>query len=372
MNEKKPYQICLRCVMDTSDPDIIFDENGFCNHCSTAIARLDSVYFIDPIEKKEKLDSLVVKIKKSGKGKKYDCVIGLSGGVDSSYLALVAVRDLGLRPLAVHLDNGWNSELAIQNVDNIVNKLGIDLITYVLNWEEFRQIQLAFFRSSVVDLELTSDYAIFVTVNSVAKKYGINYFLIGSNITSESIMPRSWFYSEKLDFLNIKDIVSKFSDVRFKTFPKINFLRFLLMGKSTIKNIALLNYIPFERQAAIEKISELLEWKDYGGKHHESKITEFYQKYILPRKYNIDKRRAHLSSLICSKQISRDKAILELNSPTFRNSSINEDITYFCKKIGISIEEFEQIMNKTISYHYDFRSYSKYKKLVLKIMRRKL
>ncbi|MBX3008354.1 MAG: N-acetyl sugar amidotransferase [Melioribacteraceae bacterium] len=362
---QREYQICKRCVMDTTDPDIVFDENGFCNHCTNTIKRLNEIYFIDPEIKERKLDEIINKIKLDGKNKDYDCIIGLSGGVDSSYLSYLVVKKIGLRPLAVHLDNGWNSELAIMNIDNIVNKLGIDLITVVLDWEEFREIQLAFFKSSVVDLELTSDFAIFASVNQVARDKGIKYFLIGSNYSSESIMPQSWYYGSKLDYLNIKDIVKNNSMVKLKSFPKLSFLQYLFFSKKGPKNISILDLIDYNKENAKKIIIDELNWRDYGGKHCESKITEFYQKYILPNKFNIDKRKAHLSSLICSGQIQREKALLELKKTTYDKDNINEDIIYFCKKIGINEKKFHEIMKQPIQSHYYFKSYQKMKKQLI-------
>jgi N-acetyl sugar amidotransferase len=348
--------------MDTTDPDITFDVDGYCNHCTDAIERLNEIYFIDEEFRKSRLETIVDKIKKDGKGKKYDCIIGLSGGVDSSYLAYVAVKELKLRPLAVHVDNGWNSELAVNNIDNIVNMLGIDLITVVLDWAEFREIQLAFFRSSVIDLELTSDYAIYASIQKVAHKNRIKYFLIGSNIATESIMPKKWFYSSKLDFLNIKNIVSKNSKLKITTFPSISLIDFLIYNKFGVKNMPILNFINYDKDKAKSTIMTEVNWKDYGGKHQESRITAFYQKYILPEKFNVDKRKAHLSSLICSNQISREKALEYLTKEVYNSDNLlEEDIEYFCKKIRISRSYFERIMKEERVEHSKYKSYQELK-----------
>lgn len=358
---KREYKICNRCVMDTTDPDIVFDENGFCNHCTNAIKKLNEIYFIDPSVKKKRLDEIVNKIKSEGKNKKYDCVIGLSGGVDSSYLAYIVVKELGLKPLAIHVDNGWNSELAVMNIENIVNKLGIDLYTYVINWEEFKDLQKAYLKASVIDLEVLSDNAIVVAIYRIMKKFALKYFLIGFNQAAESIMPSSWLYSPKYDSLNILSIYKRFgSGLKLKTYPIFNFLEYInyrFFNKSRTINV--LDMVHYDKNKAISILENELDWRNYGGKHHESIITRFYQSYILPRKFGIDKRRAHLSSLICSKQISREQALIELQKPICDPYIIQNDKKYFLKKLEISEEEFEFIMKQKPVPHYNYKSYNK-------------
>ena len=346
--------------MDTTDPDIFFDKNGFCNHCTTAIKKLNEVYFIDPTLKKKRLDEFVEKIKTEGKNKKYDCIIGLSGGVDSSYLAYKVV-ELGLRPLAVHLDNGWNSELAVKNIENIVKKLNIDLVTHVIDWEEFRDLQIAYLKASVIDIEVLSDNAIVISINNLAKKHGIKYFLIGFNYATESIMPASWLYSPKYDSLNIKSIYKKFgSGKKLKTYPLLSFygyLQYRFFPK--IKIYDPLNYMEYNKAEALKTLSRLFEWRDYGGKHYESFITKFYQLYILPRKFNVDKRRAHLSSLICSNQMTRQAAIDELKIELYSETNLTIDKEYLIKKIGMAQQEFDRIIkNKPLS-HFNYTSFNK-------------
>lgn len=358
---EREYQICKRCVMDTTDPDIVFDENGFCNHCTNAIKRLNEIYFIDPLEKKEKLEKIVEKIKSEGRNKKYDCVIGLSGGVDSSYLAYIVVKELGLRPLAIHVDNGWNSELAVMNIENIVNKLGLDLITYVIDWEEFKELQKAYLKSSVIDLEVLSDNAIVVAIYKIMKKYKQKYFLIGFNLAAESIMPSSWLYSPKYDSLNILSIYKKFGNgLKLKTYPLFNlweYVYYRFLDNSTSVNI--LDLVEYNKNSAVETLEKELDWRQYGAKHHESKITEFYQSYILPTKYKVDKRRAHLSSLICSNQITREDALKELKKPLYDKEKFCIDKEYFLKKLEFHEEEFNDIMNNPPVLHYNYPSWNK-------------
>ena len=347
--------------MDTSDPDISFDENGYCNHCSNALVKLEQVGYNLGDARAQELKNLVNNIKISGKGKQYDCVIGLSGGVDSSYLAYIVVKELGLRPLAIHVDNGWNSELALMNIENIVRKLDIDLITCVIDWEEFKDLQIAYLKSSVIDLEVLSDNAIVIAIDKLLRKNKINYFLIGQNINAESIMPASWFYSPKYDSLNIKSIYRRFgSGLKLKTYPFLSFwgyIRYRYFNKTVSTNI--LDLVPYIKTNAIQILKKELDWRDYGGKHFESKITQFYQAYILPEKFNVDKRRAHLSSLICSGQISREEALGELDKPLYDPKQLGHDMEYFIKKLGFAEEEFKGIMEDKPKDHFFFPSYNK-------------
>lgn len=361
MKKDRKYQMCSRCVMDTTDRDIVFDDDGVCNHCKEGEEKLDKITFESNQARDRELEKIVDKIKANGRNKKYDCIIGLSGGVDSSYLAY-KVKELGLRPLAVHLDNGWNSELAVKNIETIVTKLGIDLYTHVIDWEEFRDLQIAFIKSGVVDLEMLSDNAIVVSVYRIMKKYNIETFLIGTNMATESIMPNSWFYTPKYDSLNIKDIYKKFGSGRkLKTFPMLNAVEYVSYHYNRSHNsIALLDYMDYNKPQVLDFLQKELDYKPYPGKHYESKITRFYQAYILPVKFNIDKRKAHLSSLIVSEQTSRDKALQELQKPLFVSDLEKEnEIEFFCKKLMISRGEFDDIMRAEPTRHHDFKSYFK-------------
>lgn len=350
--------ICNTCVMDSTDPNIIFYNDGTCNHCREATKKLKELKNNDSIKKELQLKEIIKNIKYSGKNNKYDCLIGLSGGVDSSYLAWIT-KELGLRPLAIHIDNGWNTELAVKNIENIVNKLNIDLKTIVLDWEEFKSLQRAFLKASVVDLEMLSDNAIIVGIKRTIKKEKIKYFLSGTNAAAESIMPHSWYYSLKYDSLNIRSIYNKFSDGKpLKNYPLLNIFEFIAHKHfNSLLEIPLLDYVPYIKENAIKVLEKELNWVNYGGKHYESKITQFYQAYILPTKFNIDKRKAHLSSLICSGQITRDEALAILNEPLYNYESLESDKQYFCKKLGLTLEEFNNIMALPIKKHTDYKSY---------------
>ncbi|MCJ8166404.1 N-acetyl sugar amidotransferase [Pontibacter sp. E15-1] len=355
---KRAYQICIRCIMDTSDAAIQFDDEGVCNHCHEFDAMAKVLYYTDE-EKKAKLQKLVAEIKEAGKSKDYDCIIGLSGGVDSSYLAYCA-KELGLRPLGVHLDNGWNSELAVKNIENIVKKLDIDLYTYVVDWEEFKDIQLAYLKASVVDIEVVTDNAIFVILDRIAKEHKVSYFLSGTNFATENVMPQSWFYVNKIDSRNINAIYKKYGSFKklssYPMFSTFEYWRYSYFNK--VKTVPLLNYLPYNKSEAMEFLKEKLNWRDYGGKHWESKFTQFYQVYILPFKFGIDKRRAHISSLVLTNQLSREEGLMEMSKELYDQGKLNDDIEYMLKKFDISRDEFDKIMSQQPIPHSHYPSFS--------------
>ena len=355
MNHSRPYQICTKTVMDTSDPEITFDENGICNHYYIYQKRHDNIVKSGEEGQKE-LHRIADKIRTEGKNKKYDCLIGVSGGVDSTCLTYLA-KQLELRPLIIHLDNGWNSEIAVQNINNLIEKLGFDLYTHVINWEEFKDLQLSFLKASVLDLELTSDHAIVSVLYQVARKYNINYSLSGFNIVTEGILPKAWRWS-KMDWLNIKSIHKAYGTVKLKTFPHLGFFKRMYLNKvMKLEPFQPLNLIDYNKAEIKRIISEELGWKDYGGKHYESIITRFYQGYILPEKFGIDKRRAHLSTLICSGQITREEALAELEKPIYDPEQFEIDLEFVLKKFGLSESEFEEIMNLPVRAHDEFPTY---------------
>ena len=362
-------KVCNRCVMDSTIKVIDFDKKGVCNYCKTYEHRVLTELYKEP-ERTNKLNLLVEKIKKDGKNKDYDCVIGVSGGVDSSYVAHL-VKEFGLRPLAIHLDNGWNSELAVQNIQQLLNKLDIDLYTHVIDWEEFKDLQRAFIKSSVENLEIPTDHAINALLLKMADKYEIKYILNGSNLVTEGILPIQG--GRNIDYRLLKDIHNKYGTKKLKTYPSIsiwNFAYKVLIKK--IKYIPILNYIDFDKEKAIELLENKYGWRRYGGKHYESIFTRFFQGYILPNKYNYDKRKAHLSTMIMSGQISRDDALLELKSNPYPDQKLlEEDLQFFLKKFDFTKKEFEIIMKETPKDPKEFQSYEsmleKLKPLVLKI-----
>jgi len=359
------YKICSRCVMDSSDPIIKFNSNGYCNHCTDFMnTRLNYNY---KGEKRDKIVArLIKKIKEKGKGKKYDCLIGISGGIDSCYAAYI-LKNKGLRILAVHLDNGWNTETSVSNIENIVKKLEIDFESYVLDWEEFREIQLSFLKASVPEAETPTDIAILAALHKVAAKYKINYIISGGNFSSEGILPKLWHYNAK-DKKYFKYIHKTFGIGKIKTFPLFGFEKeFYYKMIKGIKIIYVLNFIPFSKNEAIKVLENVLEWKNYSGKHHESVYTKFIQSYYLYEKFGIDYRRATLSSQICSNEISREQALTILKTKPYNEETIKSDKEYISKKLNISLDELEKIINYPAKWFYDYPNENKKLNLIYNI-----
>lgn len=353
MNEEN-YKICARCIIDSSDPKIELDESGICNHCRDYEENVKKKV-LKGEEGQKKFNEIISKIKEEGKNKKYDCVIGVSGGVDSTYVMYLAKKN-GLRPLAVHLDNGWDNKIAVKNVSKSIKKLEIDLYTYVIDWEEFKDFQLAYFKASVVDIEAITDHAIKAALYKAADENKVKYILSGVNFETEGVIPRNWRHN-KNDYVNIKDIHNKFGKIAEKTFPFLtlkDWIKYRLFNG--IKYVEILNYVPYNKEKTKEILKNELGWEDYSGKHGESMFTYFYQAYILPRKFNIDKRKAHLSSLIRSGQISREEALKKMNEPLYAPADLKKDKEYVLRKLGLSEKEFEQLMNLPIKSHYDYKS----------------
>ncbi len=341
----KSYQICTKCVMDTSDPQITFTKEGVCNHCMLFPARSKQNWFVDQ-EGEKKLDKIIAEIKAKNKRNKYDCMIGLSGGADSSYLAYWAIKKAKLRLLAVHVDAGWNSEIAVSNIEKIVSQLGIDLITYVVDWEEMADLQRAFFKAGVANQDTPQDHAFFAVLYHFAAKNNIQYILSGFNFASESILPKAWGHSA-MDLAQIKDIHKKFGRSKLQSFPQISFFKNYIYYPyvKKMRVISPLNYIPYVKSEAIATLSKELKWEDYGGKHCESRFTKFFQSYFLPTRFGYDKRRAHLSSLILSNQMSRQDALEILDTSPFNENTIQFDKEFLCRKLSMTLDDFNEILN---------------------------
>lgn len=332
---------CSQCILDSNDTVFIdFDEEGVCNYCNS-YKEIEHQYVFEGERGRVFIQQLVEKIKQREKNKPYDCIIGVSGGVDSTYLALKLV-ELGLKPLAVHLDNGWNSELAVHNIENICKLLDIDLYTYVIDWREFRDIQRSFFKASVVDIEAITDHSFPPILYGQAAKHGLKYIMSGNNYVTEVILPKGWIYK---DYTNIRAIQKQFGTMPIRKYPMMNRKkRFYYEKIRGIKTVELLNYMPYNKMEAKAEIIEKLGWRDYGGKHYESIFTRFYQGYILPTKFGIDKRKAHYSNLICSGQISREEALEEMKLPAYDEEQYKVDREFVLKKLGFSEAEFGAMM----------------------------
>lgn len=356
MSNRK-YQICNRCIMDTTDPEIVFDENGICNHCLRFEKELKPRWHPDS-EGKKALDKIIDNIKKEGKGHDYDCVIGLSGGVDSSYLAYMLRTEYPeLRILAIHVDGGWNSELAVHNIEHIVKVLDIDLYTAVINWEEMKDLQLAYFKSQLANQDVPQDHAFFATLYSVADKHKIRYFLSGGNIATESILPSSWGYNA-MDATQLKAVHKKFGRVKLKSYKTVSFFKKFIYYPyiKKFKIIRPLDLWPYNKDEAKATIMEKINWRDYGGKHHESRFTKFFQAHWLPVKFGYDKRRAHLSSLIVAGQLTREEALAEMEKPVYDENDLKQDKIFLAKKMGLSVDEFDEIMSRENKTFRDYPS----------------
>jgi len=339
------YMICSRCIIDSTDPEITFDEHGVCSHCHY-FDNVRSVGWDRTTQALVKLDSLISEIKSRRLKNKYDCMIGLSGGVDSSYLAYFLAHRYSLRILAVHVDAGWNSPEAVSNIENLVKSLKLDLYTYVVDWEEMKNVQVAFLKSEVVNQDTPQDHAYFSALNMVARKFGIKDFLVGFNLQSESILPRSWQGVSASDSVHFNYICRKFMGRNTRGFPRMSFfdshIYMPLIFK--LRKISPLNYIDYEKDRAKAVISEKVGWRDYGVKHGESKFTKFFQCYYLPRKFSFDKRRAHLSSLMLAGEMSRDEAMVKIAESVYQSDlEMRLDFQYVAKKLGMKEVELSEL-----------------------------
>lgn len=343
---------CTRCVFDTHDePALTFTEEGICSHC--LYYESDKKLFLKEGEDGEKaLAETINRLKNYGRGRMYDCLIGLSGGIDSSYVAYKAAR-FGLRALCIHFDNGWNSEIAVRNIENIVQTCGFDLATYVIDWEEFKDLQLAYLKASVIDIEVLTDHAIYGSLFKIAKEADIKYVLGGHNLATEGDIPYHWTHNKK-DYINIKAIHRAYGQRPLKTYPFLNRKMKRFIAGSGIEFINYLNWMPYVKKDAVAVLQKELRWKDYGGKHCESIWTRFYQGYILPVKFGVDKRKAHLAALINSGQITKAEALDELKKPPYGAEQLKADKDFVLKKLGLSEEAFEAYMKQPPRKHSEF------------------
>lgn len=343
MTERK-YQICTRCVMDTTDPEIAFDDQGVCNHCHE-FDNVTSKRWFPNEEGKRQLKEIFGRIKEERKDYEYDCILGLSGGLDSSYLALV-MKEFGMRPLVVHVDAGWNSELAVYNIEKVVKYCGYDLHTHVMNWPEIRDLQLAYLKAGVANQDVVQDHAFFASLYHFAVDNKIDYVISGGNIATEAVFPKSWHHAA-MDAVNLKAIHKKYGTIPLKDYKTISFLQYYLYYPfvKKMKAVRPLNYLPYSKESALKELIEKVGYKPYGRKHGESRFTKFFQNHYLPEKFNMDKRKPHLSSMVLSGLMTRQEAIDELDQPLYEQAELREDKHYLAKKLGVSIED----VNKYIS-----------------------
>lgn len=359
-------QICTRCVMDTSDPEIRFDSDGVCSHCHDFAEKTPHTWFPNE-EGERRLRIAIDDIKQRGKGKEYDCVMGLSGGIDSSYLA-VKIKEYGLRPLVVHVDAGWNSELAVHNIEQVVKACDYDLHTHVMDWDEIRDLQLAFLKAGVANQDVVQDHAFFSSLYHFAVQSGIKDVISGGNIATESMSPNTWHHSA-MDAKSIHAIHKRYGTGKLKHYKTISLLQYYIYYPYIygMKTLRPLNYMPYSKTEAFEFLKQEVGYKEYGRKHGESVFTKFFQNYYLPTKFGMDKRKPHYSSMIASGQITREQALEMLQEPLYGDTELAEDKQYIAKKLGISENELDDLIHSKGVHYTEYanwdRSYALLKRI---------
>lgn len=352
---QREYQICTNCIMDTSDPDITFDERGRCDYCRNYYENILPNWH--PGEKGEAMiRPLIEKIKQEGKDKEHDCIIGISGGLDSSYVAHVAVKKFGLRPLMFHCDTGWNSDLGVSNIQKIIEGLGLDLHTEVVNWEEMKDLQIAFFKSQVPTTDTPQDLALFSAIYNFAAKHGFKYIITGGNHSTEVVRESlEWTYFST-DMRQVKDIHRRFGTRKLETFPTCDILKYKLLYRwvKGVQVIKLLDNVRFIKKEAIKELSDVYGWRPYPQKHYESRFTRFYESYWTPRKFGYDKRRAYFSSEILTGQLTREEALERIARPELDEETMARDFEYVAKKLGLTVGQLKEIFE---GENKNFRDY---------------
>jgi len=364
------YQICQNCVMDTTDSRIVFDDKGVCDHCNSFYQDILPNWHTDETGRRE-LAALVDRIKAAGKGRDFDCIIGMSGGIDSSYLTYVAKEQLGLRPLVFHVDAGWNSQEAVNNIERLVDKLGLDLYTEVIDWDEMRDLQLAYFKSGVPHIDTPQDHAFFATMYKFAEQHDVKYILTGANLSTECIRnPIEWMYYQS-DSIQLKDIHQRFGTRPLTTFPTTSILRhkIYLPYVKGIRVVRPLNHVPYVKADAIELLVGKFGWQPYPQKHFESRFTRFYEGHWLPAKFGYDTRKVQFSSLIVTGQMQRDEALERLKTPALDADTIKHESAYVATKLGITTDELQGYLDAPNKTYKDYRSQETFYAAGAKVMR---
>ncbi len=355
--KKREYQVCTRCVMDTTDSSITFDEHGVCDHCLDFETNVKPNWHTDERGKRE-LDNIIHKIKEDGKGRDFDCIMGMSGGADSSYLLHVVVKEYGLRPLVFHVDGGWNSQIAVNNINVMIDKLGLDLYTEVINWEEMKDFQLAYFKSGLSNIDVPQDHAFVATLYNFAEKYNIKYILNGGNISTECVRnPLEWLYYGT-DMAQIKDIRRQFGKSSMPTYPFSSVLRHKVYLRyiKRVQVVKPLNYFPYVKEEAMQLLADEYGWQPYPQKHFESRFTKFYEGYWLPKKFGYDTRKVQYSSLILTGQMTREDALEKLKEPAIPESEARHDFEYIATKLGIPVDELLMYFNQPNKTYLDYKN----------------
>jgi len=369
INSDVDYRMCSKTVMDTTDPNIVFDSEGVSDHWH------DFQKYVKPNwdtgEKGQKMLSKIVgEIKDAGKNKDYDCLLGMSGGVDSSFMLHYAINELGLRPLVFHVDGGWNSELAVHNINVMVDKLKVDLFTEVINWEEMKDFQLAYIKAGVPNIDIPQDHAFIATLYHFAHKHGIRYILNGGNFSTECVQhPMQWIYYGT-DMVQIKDIIRQFGSVPMKTYPfsSIYWHKIYLRYFKKVRVVKPLNYIPYYINDVVHLLESVYGWKPYPMKHGESIFTKFYEGYWLPERFGFDTRKIYYSSLIMTGQMTRDEAVSLLRKPAYDTNTIDEEFKYIAKKLGIAPSELKNYQDMPKKFYWDYKNQQKIFRVGAKIM----
>lgn len=367
---ERENQICTNCVMDTTDSKIVFDEKGICDHCNTYYTDILPKWHTDEIGHNA-LEKIIIKIKKEGKGKDFDCLMGMSGGIDSSYLLYVMKEKYGLRPLVFHVDAGWNSQIAVNNIERLVDGLGLDLYTEVINWEEIKDLQLAFFKSGVSHVDTPQDHAFFATMYKFASKHKIKHILTGGNYSTECVRnPLEWMYYQS-DSIQLKDIYKKHGTGKLKDYPVSNILwhKIYLPYIKGIKLIRPLDFVPYNKDEAMQLLVDKFGYQKYPQKHFESRFTRFYEAYWLPKKFGYDTRKVQYSSLILTNQMTREEALESLSKPAYDPETISQDFEYIATKLGISVEELQSYMDAPNKTYKDYKSQENIYNIGAKMMR---
>jgi N-acetyl sugar amidotransferase len=356
--------------MDTTDAKIIFDEDGVCDHCNGFYKDILPNWHTDE-RGRQALQKIVEQIKKAGKGKDFDCIMGVSGGIDSSYLTYLARAEFGLRPLVFHVDAGWNSQIAVNNIERLVDNLGLDLYTEVIDWEEMKDLQLAYFKSGVPHIDVPQDHAFFATMYNFAAKYKTKYILTGANYSTECVRnPIEWMYYQS-DSTQLRDIHEKFGTRTLDTFPLTSILwhKVYLRYIKGVTVVKLLDYVPYIKEDAMQLLVDRFGWQRYPQKHFESRFTKFYESYWLPKKFGYDTRRVQYSSLILTKQMTRDEALEKLSHPAYDEETIAHEFEYIATKLGISVEQLQGYMDAPNKSHRDYKSQRSIYLLGARVMR---
>ena len=351
------YQICNRCVMDATDTKIKFDLRGYCDHCITYDQQILPNWHTDERGKRA-LEAMVFEIKKEGKDKDFDCILGMSGGIDSSYLLYLAKKELGLRPLVFHVDAGWNSQIAVNNIEKLVDGLGLDLYTEVIDWEEMKDLQLAFFKSGVPHIDTPQDHAFFATMYKFAEQHSVRHILTGANFSTECVRnPLEWMYYQS-DSIQLRDIHRRFGTRPLVKYPVTNILRHkvYLPYIRRIRVLRPLNYVPYIKADAMKFLQENFGWQPYPQKHFESRFTKFYESYWLPKKFGYDTRRVQYSSLILTNQMTRAEALIRLEVSPYDPETINHDFEYVAAKLNITVGELQGYFDAPNRSFQDYRS----------------